>query len=99
MKGTTGNSIVFRQFEISQSKIYIGMIVQGKNNHLVLSLILFVILFPDLTAQIEFTYQSDYSYVKGKDAASLPGRLLSDMETEQAAPSFQTCRTVIPLFF
>ncbi len=72
MKGTTGNCIVFRQFEISRSKIYFGMIVRGKNNHLVLSLILFVILFPGLNAQIEFTYQSDYSYVKGKDAASLP---------------------------
>jgi len=49
------------------------MKVPGKNNHIVLSLILCLILFPDLTAQIEFTYQSDYSYIKGKDAVSLSG--------------------------
>ena len=73
MKGTTGNSIVIRQFEISQNKkLYTGMTGHRKNNHIVLSLILLMILFPDLTAQIEFTYQSEYSCLKGKDAASLP---------------------------
>jgi hypothetical protein len=32
-----------------------------------------MVLFSDLSAQIDFTYQSEYSYLKGKDAASLPG--------------------------
>jgi hypothetical protein len=31
-----------------------------------------MILFPGLHAQIEFTYQSEYSWLKGRDAASLP---------------------------
>ena len=49
------------------------MTKQGKNNHIAISLILFMMLYPDLSGQIEFTYQSDYYYVKGKDATSLPG--------------------------
>ncbi len=48
------------------------MTKQGKNYHISISLILFMILCPDLSGQVEFTYQSDYYYVKGKDATSLP---------------------------
>jgi hypothetical protein len=74
MTGTTGNFIVFRQFKIHQNKkLNTVMTKQGKNNHIALSLILSMMLFPDLSGQIEFTYQSDYYYVKGKDASSLPG--------------------------
>lgn len=48
------------------------MTQQGRNNHAALLLIIFIMVCSDLPAQIDFTYQSEYSYVKGKDAASLP---------------------------
>ncbi len=49
------------------------MTAHRRNNYKILSFVLFLILFSDLAAQIEFSYQSEYSYLKGKDAASLPG--------------------------
>ena len=53
------------------------MTKQGKNNHTAILFVLFMMLFPDLYGQIEFTYQSDYYYVKGKDATSLPGNWMN----------------------
>ncbi len=38
-----------------------------------LLLLFFLILTPYLSAQIDFSYQSDYYYLKGKDASTLPG--------------------------
>jgi hypothetical protein len=74
MKVITGNYIVFRQFEVPlEKKQNNWMTFQKNNKHIITSLILFMILFSDLTSQIEFTYQSEYSYLKGKDAALLPG--------------------------
>ena len=49
------------------------MTVRKRNNRLVVILFFLIVFFSDLTAQIDFSYQSDYSYLKGKDAASLPG--------------------------
>lgn len=39
---------------------------------LILSLLLFLPVDPHVAAQADFSYQSDYYYLKGKDAASLP---------------------------
>ncbi len=43
-----------------------------KNGRIVIILFILVIFFSDLEAQIDFSYQSDYSYLKGKDAATIP---------------------------
>jgi len=43
-----------------------------KNNYMLLLSVLLMMFFFDLAAQIDFSYQAEYSYLKGKDAASLP---------------------------
>ena len=46
---------------------------RAKNIQLMVVLAFAMTLYPEAAAQIEFTYQSEYSYIKGRDAASLPG--------------------------
>ena len=46
---------------------------RAKNIQLTVLLAFALALSPEAAAQIDFTYQSEYSYMKGKDAASLPG--------------------------
>ena len=43
----------------------------GRNKTIIHSIIFLFILARSLSAQIDFSYQSDYSYLKGKDAVSL----------------------------
>ena len=43
-----------------------------KNIQLIMFLLFVSTLSPELYAQIDFTYQSEYSYLKGRDAASIP---------------------------
>ena len=46
---------------------------RAKNNQMMVLLAFALALSPEAAAQIDFTYQSEYSYLKGRDAASLPG--------------------------
>ena len=46
---------------------------RAKNIQLIVLLAFALTLHPEAAAQIDFTYQSEYSYLKGRDAASLPG--------------------------
>jgi hypothetical protein len=48
------------------------MTCPGKNIYAVVASVILLILNADLAAQIDFTYQSEYFYLKGKDASSLP---------------------------
>lgn len=43
-----------------------------KNIQLIMFLLFVLTFSPELYAQVDFTYQSEYSYLKGKDAASIP---------------------------
>ncbi len=57
---------------LNSKMVSADMTGHGKKNRIILVYILFMILFSDLSAQIDFTYQTEYSYLKGKDAALLP---------------------------
>jgi len=53
------------------------MRVNDKIRFSITPVILFFFFFCDVTAQIDFSYQSEYSYLKGKEASSLPGTWMS----------------------
>lgn len=53
------------------------MIRYVNRNLFVTHLILLFVITCDLQAQIDFSYQSEYSFLKGRDAATLPGNWMS----------------------
>ena len=53
------------------------MRINGKTSFRITPVILFFSFFCNLTAQIDFSFHSEHSYLKGKDASSLPGNWMN----------------------